>query len=134
MANISEKAISILAGNLNSGLSYLITTVHLPSISRLQERTSRHKEGLNCEPFYISFNFFLGTPTKQEPEPDKASSFSKELARLQFFGAGPKLAGVPTEKQTRDKTRGVKLNFEYDPVSYKEFCYPIMFSLQFRAF
>ena len=59
-----------------------------------------------------------GTPTKQEPEPDKASSFSKELARLQFFGAGPKLAGVPTEKQTRDKTRGVKLNFEYDPVSY----------------
>ena len=75
-----------------------------------------------------------GTPTKQEPEPDKASSFSKELARLQFLGAGPKLAGVPTEKQTRDKTRGVKLNFEYDPVSYKEFCYPIMFSLQFRAF
>ena len=59
-----------------------------------------------------------GTPTKQEPEADKASSFSKELARLQFFGAGPKLAGVPTEKQTRDKTRGVKLNFEYDPVSY----------------
>ena len=27
MANISEKDISILAGNLNSGLSYLITTV-----------------------------------------------------------------------------------------------------------
>ena len=27
MANIWEKAISILAGNLNSGLSYLITTV-----------------------------------------------------------------------------------------------------------
>ena len=27
MANIGEKAISILAGNLNSGLSYLITTV-----------------------------------------------------------------------------------------------------------
>ena len=64
---------------------------------------------------------------------DKASSFSKELARLQFFGAGPKLAGVPTEKQTRDKTRGVKLNFEYDPVSYKEFYNPTMFSLQFRA-
>ena len=58
-----------------------------------------------------------GTPVKQETESDKASSFSKELARLQFFGAGPKLAGVPSEKQTRDKTRGVKLNFEYDPVS-----------------
>ena len=27
MANIQEKAISILAGNLDSGLSYLITTV-----------------------------------------------------------------------------------------------------------
>ena len=27
MANIWEKAISILVGNLNSGLSYLITTV-----------------------------------------------------------------------------------------------------------
>ena len=27
MANIWEKSISILAGNLNSGLSYLITTV-----------------------------------------------------------------------------------------------------------
>ena len=27
MANIGEKAISILAGNSNSGLSYLITTV-----------------------------------------------------------------------------------------------------------
>ena len=27
MASIGEKAISILAGNLNSGLSYLITTV-----------------------------------------------------------------------------------------------------------
>ena len=27
MANIWEKVISILAGNLNSGLSYLITTV-----------------------------------------------------------------------------------------------------------
>ena len=28
MANIGEKAISILTGNLNSGLSYLITTVY----------------------------------------------------------------------------------------------------------
>ena len=30
MANISEKAISILAGNLNLGCSYLITTVQYP--------------------------------------------------------------------------------------------------------
>ena len=35
MANISEKAISTLAGNLNLGRSYLITTVELVSI---QER------------------------------------------------------------------------------------------------
>ena len=28
IASISEKAISILAGNLNSGRSYLITAVH----------------------------------------------------------------------------------------------------------
>ena len=29
MANIWEKAVSILAGNLNSGFSYFITTVNL---------------------------------------------------------------------------------------------------------
>ena len=34
MASIWEKAISILAGNLNSGRSYLITAVHLPTFSR----------------------------------------------------------------------------------------------------
>ena len=32
MANIREKAISILAGNLNSGLSYLITTVAVSQV------------------------------------------------------------------------------------------------------
>ena len=54
-----------------------------------------------------------GTPTKKED----ANSFSKELARLQFFGAGPKMAGLPSEKATKEKTRGVKLNFEYDPLA-----------------
>ena len=54
------------------------------------------------------------TPTSTDD--DKGNSFSKELARLQFFGAGPKMAGMPSEKTTKDKTRGVKLNFEYDPV------------------
>ena len=53
---------------------------------------------------------------QQPPEEDKTSSFSKELARLQFFGAGPKMAGMPGEKTMKEKTRGVKLNFEYDPV------------------
>lgn len=45
------------------------------------------------------------------------NSFSKELQRLQFFGAGPKMAGLPSEKNVKEKTRGVKINFEYDPVS-----------------
>ena len=45
------------------------------------------------------------------------NSFSKELARLQFFGAGPKMAGLPSMKSKAEKTRGVKINFEYDPVS-----------------
>ena len=61
------------------------------------------------------------SPVKSETTPDgkQANSFSKELARLQFFGAGPKMAGLPTEKSTKEKTRGMKLNFEYDPVSPK---------------
>ena len=59
------------------------------------------------------------TPSKNgvAEESDKTSSFSKELARLQFYGAGPKMAGMPTDKTTKEKTRGIKLNFEYDPVS-----------------
>ena len=34
MANISEKAISILAGNLNSGRSYLLTAVQKGCVSK----------------------------------------------------------------------------------------------------
>ena len=44
------------------------------------------------------------------------NSFSKELARLQFFGAGPKMAGLPAKNKS-EKTRGVKINFEYDPLA-----------------
>ena len=47
-------------------------------------------------------------------------SFSKELARLQIFGAGPKMAGLP-HKSKAEKTRGGKVNFEYDPVSRNEY-------------
>ena len=36
--------------------------------------------------------------------------------RLQFYGAGPKLPGMPTQDKM-EKTRGVKLNFEYDPLA-----------------
>ena len=37
MASILEKAFSILAGNLNSGRSYLITAVHLESELELKK-------------------------------------------------------------------------------------------------
>lgn len=57
------------------------------------------------------------SPSKNNLD-DKTSSFSKELARLQFFGAGPKMAGIPTDKTAKEKTRGMKLNFEYDPVIF----------------
>jgi len=53
---------------------------------------------------------------KASPE-DDSKAFSKELARLQFFGAGPKLPGMPDSKSMKDKTRGVKLNYEYDPLA-----------------
>ena len=58
------------------------------------------------------------TPDKASPgsKEEKLNSFSKELARLQFFGAGPKMAGLPSEKSLKEKTRGMKLNFDYDPV------------------
>ena len=61
-----------------------------------------------------------GGEVKQEGDESsgngEANSFSKELARLQFFGAGPKMAGLPSDKTVKEKTRGMKLNFEYDPV------------------
>ena len=60
------------------------------------------------------------TPDKSSPgsKEEKLNSFSKELARLQFFGAGPKMAGLPSEKSLKEKTRGMKLNFDYDPVRF----------------
>ena len=41
------------------------------------------------------------------------------MSRLQFFGAGPKLAGLQDSRvmDKTEKTRGVKLNFEYDPLA-----------------
>ena len=66
-----------------------------------------------------------GGEVKQEGDESsgngEANSFSKELARLQFFGAGPKMAGLPSDKET---TRGMKLNFKYDPVS--QFLFPLL--------
>ncbi len=72
-------------------------------------RSKRYSDGSGSE---------KGTPKKEKQEEDSktGNSFSKELARLQFFGAGPKMAGLPTEKSIKQQTRGNKLNFEYDPV------------------
>merc|ERR1719410_2557900 len=48
------------------------------------------------------------------PEQNEDSvAFSKELARLQFVGAGQKTPGG----KMKEKTRGVKLNYEYDPLA-----------------
>lgn len=44
---------------------------------------------------------------------------SKELKKLQFYGAGPKMAGFNTKENPKkgNKTRGVKLTYDFDPVS-----------------
>ena len=62
------------------------------------------------------------SPGEKSPEKQGAgggkmiNSFSKELARLQFYGAGPKLAGMPSDKTAKEK-RGSKATFEYDPLA-----------------
>ncbi|PSN53136.1 hypothetical protein C0J52_06257 [Blattella germanica] len=47
------------------------------------------------------------------------SNENKELRRLQFYGAGPKMAGYHARKEEKpkNKTRGKKVNYEFDPVS-----------------
>lgn len=48
---------------------------------------------------------------------EKDKENSKELKKLQFYGAGPKMAGFITkETKSKNKTRGVKLVYEFDPV------------------
>lgn len=43
---------------------------------------------------------------------------SKELKKLQFYGPGPKMAGFNTkEGKKSNKTRGLKLIYDFDPVS-----------------
>lgn len=55
-----------------------------------------------------------GIKNKQYDDKDN----SKELKKLQFYGAGPKMAGFNTkEGKKSNKTRGVKLVYEVDPVS-----------------
>ena len=55
-------------------------------------------------------------PAAEDMDED-SKAFSKELARLQFFSAGSKAPGIPDGKSMKEKTRGVKLNFEYDPLA-----------------
>ncbi|KAK7866457.1 hypothetical protein R5R35_008978 [Gryllus longicercus] len=52
-------------------------------------------------------------------EDGSSSNDNKELRRLQFYGAGPKMAGYQTKKEEKpkNKTRGKKVNYEYDPLA-----------------
>lgn len=40
---------------------------------------------------------------------------NKELKRLQFYGAGPKMAGYDDKKE--QKPRGKNIKYDFDPVS-----------------
>ncbi|XP_011494343.1 PREDICTED: lysine-specific demethylase lid [Ceratosolen solmsi marchali] len=50
---------------------------------------------------------------------EKDKENSKELKKLQFYGAGPKMAGFNTKETNKksNKTRGVKLVYEFDPLA-----------------
>ncbi|KAJ8679278.1 hypothetical protein QAD02_015065, partial [Eretmocerus hayati] len=50
---------------------------------------------------------------------EKDKENSKELKKLQFYGAGPKMAGFVTKESTKkaNKTRGIKLVYEFDPLA-----------------
>lgn len=77
----------------------------------------------------LIFNMFFfivkGSPDKESvrtrsatAEKDKENS--KELKKLQFYGPGPKMAGFvtkETKKAASNKTRGLKLVYDFDPVS-----------------
>lgn len=54
---------------------------------------------------------------KDKEAADKENS--KELKKLQFYGAGPKMAGYVTKEPNKksNKTRGMKVVYEVDPVS-----------------
>ncbi|KAK0162000.1 hypothetical protein PV327_008383 [Microctonus hyperodae] len=52
---------------------------------------------------------------KSEIDNDKDS---KELKKLQFYGAGPKMAGFNTKDGKKsNKTRGIKYTYDYDPLA-----------------
>lgn len=57
------------------------------------------------------------------PKTEKDKENSKELKKLQFYGAGPKMAGYNTKESNKksNKTRGLKVFYEVDPVSRLNF-------------
>lgn len=40
---------------------------------------------------------------------------NKELRRLQFYGAGPKMAGYDDKKEAKPRSKNIK--YDFDPVS-----------------
>ena len=90
---------------------------NIPSRMGMKVPTDKEKGGRRTGRMNDQCGSENASPNKQQPQDEKNNSFSKELARLQFFGAGPKMAGMPNEKTSKEKTRGVKLNFEYDPLA-----------------
>lgn len=41
---------------------------------------------------------------------------NKELKRLQFYGAGPKMAGYDDKKEQKPRSKNIK--YDFDPVSF----------------
>lgn len=58
-----------------------------------------------------------GKASKVKEEKDKENS--RELKKLQFLGPGPKMAICNTKESNKkvNKTRGIKMTYEFDPVS-----------------
>ncbi|XP_043483616.1 lysine-specific demethylase lid isoform X3 [Leptopilina heterotoma] len=59
-----------------------------------------------------------GVKSKNASPEKGGAENSKELKKLQFYGAGPKMAGFNTkESKKSNKTRGIKLTYEFDPLA-----------------
>lgn len=55
-----------------------------------------------------------GTKLRSPIKDESGEVGSKELKRLQFFGAGPKMAGFNVRKKADDKTRGKVIDYQFD--------------------
>lgn len=63
---------------------------------------------------HASFLQNLALKIKEEKSEDDEGG-NKELKRLQFYGAGPKMAGYDDKKETKPRTKTIK--YDFDPVS-----------------